>query len=61
ILRKSPEWYKSSPNSHPYDVHIIAYLSLVHIVNKFHQQVLSDPTVPNSLNRSIDFRSDAGT
>jgi len=26
-------------------------------VNKFHQAVFSDPTVPNGLNRSIDFRA----
>ncbi|KAI9508712.1 fungal-specific transcription factor domain-containing protein [Russula earlei] len=57
IVRKSLEWYKSSPNNHPYDVHIIAYTSLFRIVNKFHQDVFSDPTVPNSLNRSIDFRA----
>ncbi|KAI9447292.1 hypothetical protein F5148DRAFT_1371274 [Russula earlei] len=56
IVRKSLEWYKSSPNNHPCDVHIIAYTSLFRIVNKFHQDVFSDPTVPNSLNRSIDFR-----
>ncbi|KAI9452824.1 hypothetical protein F5148DRAFT_1370318 [Russula earlei] len=40
-----------------YDVHIIAYTSLFRIVNKFHQEVFSDPTVPNRLNRSIDFRA----
>ncbi|KAI9450175.1 hypothetical protein F5148DRAFT_1370891 [Russula earlei] len=57
IVRKSLEWYKSSPNNHPYDVHIIAYTSLFRIVNKFHQDVFSDPTVPNSLNCSIDFRA----
>ncbi|KAI9450174.1 hypothetical protein F5148DRAFT_1291014 [Russula earlei] len=57
IVRKSLEWYKSSPNNHLYDVHIIAYTSLFRIVNKFHQDVFSDPTVPNSLNRSIDFRA----
>ncbi|KAI9450688.1 hypothetical protein F5148DRAFT_1241982 [Russula earlei] len=37
-----------------YDVHIIAYTSLFRIVNKFHQEVFLDPTIPNSLNRSID-------
>ncbi|KAI9508705.1 hypothetical protein F5148DRAFT_1148845 [Russula earlei] len=57
IVRKSLEWYKSSPNNHPYDVHIIAYTSLFRIVNKFHQEVFSDLTAPNSLNRSIDFRA----
>jgi len=38
-------------------VHIIAYTSLFRIVNKFHQEVFSDSTVPNGLNRSIDFRA----
>ncbi|KAI9508549.1 hypothetical protein F5148DRAFT_1148956 [Russula earlei] len=55
IVCKSLEWYKSFPNNHPYDVHIIAYTLLFRIVNKFHQEVFSDPTVPNSLNRLIDF------
>ncbi|KAI9452833.1 hypothetical protein F5148DRAFT_1235129 [Russula earlei] len=36
-------------------MHTIAYTSLFRIVNKFHQEVFSDPTIPNSLNRSIDF------
>jgi hypothetical protein len=40
-----------------YDVHIIAYTSLFRIINKFHQEVFSDPNVPNGLNRSIDFRA----
>ncbi|KAI9454325.1 hypothetical protein F5148DRAFT_430858 [Russula earlei] len=60
IVRKSLELYKSSPNNHPayqYDVLIIAYTSLFRIVNKFHQKVFSGPTVPNSLNHSIDFRA----
>ncbi|KAI9451639.1 hypothetical protein F5148DRAFT_1152419 [Russula earlei] len=39
------------------DVHIIAYMLLFRIANKFHQEVISDPTIPNSLNRSIDFRA----
>ena len=26
-------------------------------MNKFHQEVFSDPSVPNGLNRSIDFRA----
>jgi hypothetical protein len=26
-------------------------------VNKFHQEVFSDPNIPNGLNRSIDFRA----
>jgi hypothetical protein len=30
---------------------------LFRIVNKFHQEVFSDPDVPNGLNRSIDFRA----
>ena len=30
---------------------------LFRIVNKFHQEVFSDPNVPNGLNRSIDFRA----
>ena len=30
---------------------------LFRIVNKFHQEVFSDPSVPNGLNRSIDFRA----
>ncbi|KAI9507057.1 hypothetical protein F5148DRAFT_1208202, partial [Russula earlei] len=51
---KSLGWYKSSPNNHPYNMHIITYTSLFRIVNKFHQEASSDPTVPNSLNRSID-------
>jgi hypothetical protein len=38
-------------------VHIIAYTSLFRIINKFHQEVFSDPNVPNGLNRSIDFRA----
>jgi hypothetical protein len=42
---------------HQYDVHIIAYTSLFRIVNNFHQEVFSDPNVPNGLNRSIDFRA----
>jgi hypothetical protein len=57
IVRKSHEWYKSSNFNHPYDVHIIAYTSLFRIINKFHQEVFSDPNVPNGLNRSIDFRA----
>ena len=40
-----------------YDVHIIAYTMLFRIVNKFHQDVFSDPNVPSGLNRSIDFRA----
>lgn len=40
-----------------YDIHIIAYTSLFRIVNNFHQEVFSDPNVPNGLNRSIDFRA----
>ena len=31
-------------------------MTLFHIVNKFHQEVFSDPNIPNGLNRSIDFR-----
>jgi hypothetical protein len=30
---------------------------LFRIVNKFHQEVFSDPNVPSGLNRSIDFRA----
>jgi hypothetical protein len=36
---------------------MIAYSSLFRIINKFHQEVFSDPKVPNGLNRSIDFRA----
>jgi hypothetical protein len=36
---------------------MIAYSSLFRIITKFHQQVFSDPSVPNGLNRSIDFRA----
>jgi hypothetical protein len=57
IVRNSLNWYKSSPYNHCYDVHIIAYTMLFRIVNKFHQEVFSDPNVPNGLNRSIDFRA----
>jgi len=57
IIRKSHQWYKSSQYNHPYDVHIIAYTTLFRIVNKFHQDVFSDPNVPNGLNCSIDFRA----
>jgi len=57
IVRKSHQWYKSSQYNHPYDVHIIAYTTLFRIVNKFHQDVFSDPNVPNGLNCSIDFRA----
>ncbi|KAH9995295.1 fungal-specific transcription factor domain-containing protein [Russula vinacea] len=57
IVRNSTEWYKSSPFNNSYDVHIIAYTSLFRIVNKFHQEVFSDPNVPNGLNCSIDFRA----
>jgi len=56
-VRSSHKWYNSSEYNHPYEVHIIAYTSLFRIVNKFHQEVFSDPTVPNGLNRSIDFRA----
>ncbi|KAI9429945.1 hypothetical protein F5148DRAFT_1372352 [Russula earlei] len=44
IVRKSLEWYKSSPNNHSYDMHIITYTLLFRVVNKFHQEVFSDPT-----------------
>ena len=44
-------------DAHQYDVHIIAYTSLFRIVNNFHQEVFSDPNVPNRLNRMIDFRA----
>jgi hypothetical protein len=44
-------------HAYQYDVHIIAYTSLFRIVNKFHQEVFSDPNAPNGLNRSIDFRA----
>jgi hypothetical protein len=44
-------------DAHQYDVHIIAYTSLFRILNNFHQEVFSDPNVPNGLNRSIDFRA----
>jgi hypothetical protein len=57
IVRKSHDWYKSSTYNHPYDVHIIAYTALFRIVSHFHQEVFSDPNVPNRLNRSIDFRA----
>lgn len=57
IMRHSLEWYKSSDNNHPYDVHIIAYSSLFRIINQFHQKVFSDPDVPTGLNRLIDFRA----
>jgi hypothetical protein len=56
IVRKSLEWYNSSNYNSTYDVHIIAYTSLFRIVNKFHQEVFSDPTVPNGLNRTINLR-----
>jgi len=57
IMRNSLEWYKSSEFNHPYDVHIIAYSSLFRLINEFHQRVFSDPSVPNGLNRRIDFRA----
>ncbi|KAF8264089.1 fungal-specific transcription factor domain-containing protein [Lactarius quietus] len=57
IMRHSLEWYKRSQFNHPYDVHIIAYSSLFRLINEFHQKVFSDPSVPNGLNRTIDFRA----
>ncbi|KAI0251644.1 fungal-specific transcription factor domain-containing protein [Lactifluus subvellereus] len=57
IMRNSLQWYQSSQYNHPYDVHIIAYSSLFRIINGFHQEVFSDPNVPNGLNRAIDFRA----
>jgi hypothetical protein len=43
--------------AHQYDVHITAYASLFRIVNEFHQEVFSDPRMPNGLNHSIDLRA----
>jgi len=43
--------------AHQYGVHIIAYTALFRILNKFYQEVFSDPSVPNGLNRSIEIRA----
>ncbi|KAI0084549.1 hypothetical protein BDY19DRAFT_970897 [Irpex rosettiformis] len=56
IVRKSDEWYRTSPYNHPYDSGLCAYTSQLRIMARFHEEVYSDPDSPNGLNERLDFK-----
>lgn len=51
IIRNSTDWYKRSAYNLPYDVHLCAYTELLRLVTRFHEEVYSDQSVSNGLNK----------
>lgn len=51
IIRNSTDWYKRSAFNLPYDVHLCAYTELLRLVTRFHEEVYSDQSVSNGLNK----------
>ncbi|KAF8579154.1 hypothetical protein K439DRAFT_1360225 [Ramaria rubella] len=51
IIRNSSDWYKRSAYNLSYDVHLCAYTELLRLVTRFHEEVYSDQTVANGLNK----------
>lgn len=57
IIRNTTTWYKKSINNHCYDIHMVAYTSLLRIVAGFLEEVYSDPNSPTGLNKVRERKS----
>lgn len=55
IIREGPEWYNRSPANDPFDIHLVAYSSLMRVLTRFHAEIFNEPDSATGLNRAVDF------
>ncbi|VDB86073.1 unnamed protein product [Peniophora sp. CBMAI 1063] len=55
IIREGPEWYNRSPSNDPFDIHLVAYSSLMRVLTRFHAEIFIEPDSSTGLNRTVDF------
>ena len=55
IIREGPEWYNRSPSNDPFDIHLVAYSSLMRVLTRFHAEIFIEPDSATGLNRTVDF------
>ncbi|KIJ37500.1 hypothetical protein M422DRAFT_781631 [Sphaerobolus stellatus SS14] len=51
IVRNAADWYRRSQYNHPYDIQLCAYVELLRLVTRFHEEVYSDKNAGNGLNK----------
>ncbi|VDC02079.1 unnamed protein product [Peniophora sp. CBMAI 1063] len=57
IVREGHQWYNCSPNSDPFDIHLVAYSSLMGVLTRFHAELSDEPYPSTGLKQIVDFRS----
>lgn len=56
IIREGPGWYNHSPANDPFDIHLVAYSSLMRVLSRFQAEICNDPYFAMGSDRAVDFR-----